>query len=127
MFHCIHIPVAISACGVPTSCCKEEFRINSQCGYGVRSESESSRIANVNNVGCIVAIENLFNNELNIFIGCLVALFLVEIVVIVIALWLLVDREKKKNLRVINHTNLEDSRNNGNSKVRESDWEVHSL
>ena len=112
------MPVAISACGVPTSCCREDLRINSQCGYGVRNPNDHSRIANVNNLGCVAAIENIFQNELNIFIGCLIVLFIVELMVIAIALWLLVDREKKKNSRVFNLK--EDS-----NRVRESDWEIN--
>ncbi|KAI6652641.1 Tetraspanin-33 [Oopsacas minuta] len=112
---------AISRCGVPTSCCREDIRINSQCGYNVRNIMDTSRRANVNNIGCIQAIEDLFNKELNIFIACLSALFILEIVVILISLFLIFDRNKKKNLRVIAHTNLENSRN---SRVKESDWGI---
>ena len=117
-----HLSLAISACGVPTSCCRKELQINSQCGYYIRSPNDTSRLGNVNNLGCIAAIENIFNHELNIFIGCLAVLFVIEIIVIAIALWLLVDRKKKRNLRVINHTGLEDS-----NRVRESDWEINSI
>ena len=43
----------IEACGVPSSCCIPIQQINSQCGYSVRNTQDSSRLSNIETIGCI--------------------------------------------------------------------------
>ena len=72
-------------------------------------------------ISCIQAIENLFNKEVNILIGCIAGLFVLEIFVIGVALFLIVDRRKKRNLRIISGRSLADSTDR---KRLEADWDI---
>ena len=75
-------------------------------------------------MSCIQAIENLFDKEVNILIGCLAGLFILEVFVMAISLFLIADRRKKKNLKIISGEKLADS---SDRRKLEADWEMETF
>ncbi|WP_411023147.1 hypothetical protein, partial [Salmonella sp. s51228] len=51
-------------CGVPTSCCIMSQQLNNQCGFNVRQISQASRLANINQAGCITNFKELVISNL---------------------------------------------------------------
>ena len=64
----------IEACGVPFSCCTKEYRgnddaYNVQCGYNVRTLTQSEMQEKINVLGCSEGVKNWFVTNLTILAG----------------------------------------------------------
>ena len=111
----------VEACGVPSSCCRPELRINTQCGYsvlGTDSDSTTRFSTNIQPTGCVSAMFNLIEGNQYILYGG--AGFLVaQLVVIALTGFLILEvrRQNRIHAEEENETYKQDRRD-----ARVSDW-----
>ncbi|XP_002739399.2 tetraspanin-17-like [Saccoglossus kowalevskii] len=96
---------AVSACGVPYSCCikPEGELVNYQCGYGrLREKPDHEWIGVIHVQGCAVSIEQWMNQNLVIICAAIGGILLVQAVSICFVKSLIHDiREIKSHWRVV--------------------------